>query len=343
MNTTLATSNGKSNITTQPEPAISQKFVAKVSKQFQASVGSVIAWTDLEQALAQNLYVKLDTQFRALEAKRASISFKKNDPPITWENINMEKLAIDAVARVKMGLDANLPNHIHVIPYLNGVTKKYDVDLRIGYMGVDHVSRKFAKREIVDIRYKLVHETDEFQVLIQNGIEVPYFKQTNPFNPGAVIGAYGYIMHDDPRLNRVVVIEYREFEKAMKASKGVEFWGGIQTEWKDGKKVEGEYDEKFMKEMQYKTVVFRTNKHIALDPAKINLPEFQNMVHASFGAVEAEMAEIVEQHANGETLSLNYQTPENDETPNQQQSEPQGNLIEDQKTGQDSKSGGPGF
>ena len=243
---------------------ISQKFVQKVSKQFEASMGTPMSWTPLQMSLAQNLYMKIDQALTDLEVKRSGNNFKKNDPPINWDNVNMEKLARDAVARVKMELDAQLPNMIHVIPYLNARTKKYDVDLRVGYMGVDHVSRNFSKEPIVDIKYQLVHETDIFKTKIENGIETPYFEQTQPFNPGEVIGGYGYIMYEDPRMNRLYICEHREFLKAEKASKGVEFWGGEQTVWVDGKKTTGEYDEKFKKEMQFKTLVFRTNKHIKL-------------------------------------------------------------------------------
>src|SRR5262249_46856929 len=154
--------------------------------------------------------------------------------------------------------------------YPNSRTKLYDVDLRPGYMGEDHCHRKFAINPPLDIWYQLVHETDEFSYgkNIEGGDWVK-FEQTSPFKPGEVIGGFGYITYDDPRKNRVVIVEYREFEKAMKASKGVEFWGGVQDQWVDGddgkrKKVKGEFDEKFQKEMMYKTVVHRVAAKLPL-------------------------------------------------------------------------------
>ncbi len=318
--------NGKAlaNVSSAPiAPAtqtISQKFVGKVSKQFEASMGTPLSWTTLQMSLAQNLYIKIDQALTDLETKRQGNNFKKNDPPITWDNVNMEKLARDAVARVKMELDAQLPNMIHVIPYLNSRTKKYDVDIRVGYMGVDHVSRNFSAEKIVDIKYRLVHESDIFEVKIEDGVETPFYKQTKPFDPGAVIGGYGYIMYEDPRMNRLYICEHREFEKAEKASKGVEFWGGEQTVWVDGKKTNGGYDEKFKKEMQFKTLVIRTNKHVKLDPSKINSSDVAALASASadYDAIEAEMVSETDENANKETLSLSQESTVGEKAPVQE-------------------------
>lgn len=290
---------------------IAQNFVAKIEKQFQGELGQGVNWTPLEQRLAQHLYIKIDGALKALESKRAATTYKKDDPPISWDNVNLPKLAIDAVHRVNLGLDALIPNHIHVVPYLNKTTKKYDVDLMIGYMGEDHCHRKFAADEILDIRYQLVHETDSFTYgTTPEGLAWYTFDQTNPFNPGEVIGGFGYISYADPRKNRIVIVEYRDFEKARAASRGVEFWGGIQTAWeKDeatgkNKKVEGVHDEKFRKEMQYKTLVRRVTARIPLDPTKVNTPSWSAVLESRMDAIDAEAADVVSAHANAEVLAI---------------------------------------
>lgn len=288
----------------EPTLTPAEKFVARVEKQFAAEMGSPVAWTQLQKTLAQHLFAKIDAQLNVLEIKRSKDKYKKDDPEITWANVNMTKLAVDAVSRVSLELDAFLPNQINVIPYLNGRTGKYDVDLRIGYMGVDAITRKFALDPVLDIEYQLVHETDKFSYGTRDGVAYRNFEQTSPFSPGEVIGGYVYVTYNDPRKNKVIIVEYREFEKAMKASGGTQFWGGVQKEWADkpggGRhQVETGYDEKFRKEMMFKTVVLRGCKKLALDPAKIN-----SVIASELDAIDVEVTAEADTYANQEILSL---------------------------------------
>lgn len=266
----MATAEQTNNLPVTVSKTASEKFVAQIEKQFTAELGQGVSWTPLQKTLAQHLFVKIDQSMAALETKRAGSSYNAKNPPIKWENVNMHKLALDAVHRVNLELDALIPNHIHVIPYLNNRTQKYDLDLRVGYTGKDHLHRRFAADPPLDVVYQLVHETDSFSVVNEGGVQSVRFTQSNPFNPGQVVGGFGYIKYADERKNQVVIVEYREFEKAMKASKGTEFWGGDCPVYKDGKKTGTEYDEKFRKEMMFKTVVHRVTAKIRLDPAKVN-------------------------------------------------------------------------
>jgi len=47
----------------------------------------------------------------------------------------MKQLSLDAAHVVMLGFDALIYNHVHHVPYKNGATQKYDLDLRIGYFG----------------------------------------------------------------------------------------------------------------------------------------------------------------------------------------------------------------
>jgi len=287
------------------DKTISQNFVAKVEKQFIAEIGAPIAWNSLHRALAQHLYVKIDAQLQALEVKRSNSRQKASDPPITWENINMTKLAIDATQIVMLELDASLSGHVYPIPYLNKRTKKYDLDLQVGYKGVDHVHRKFAIDVPVDIVYELVHETDKFSYgRNDQGIAWVKHERTNPFDPGKVIGGFGYITYEDQRKNRVVIVEQREFDKARKGAKSNDFWGGEQKEWVDGKLVETGFDEKFEKEMQFKTVVRRVCKTIALDSSKINTSNLVALEESKLDAIDDVIDAEVAEYANGETVDV---------------------------------------
>lgn len=287
------------------ETPISVKFVNKVARQFEAELGTPLAWTPLQRTLAQHLYVKIDQSLRLAEQRR----FKQSDPPVTWENVNQQKLAMDAVHRLNLELDALIPNHLHVIPYLNSKTGKYDLDLRPGYMGELHCHTKFGVDSPIDVRIELVHKTDDFDYGTEVGIAYVKHHRNNPFDPGDVIGGFGYIAYEDPRKNRVVIVEYREFEKAMKASKAVEFWGGVQTKWEkgpDGKnvKVEGEFDEKFRKEMMFKTCVLRVANKIPLDPAKVNITSWNEIIAAQLDTAQHEVQSEIAQHANKGLITM---------------------------------------
>ena len=75
------------------------------------------------------MFIAIDTQIKNLEVKR--LDSGKDTMPIVWSNINMNKLAIDAVHRVELGIDALIPNHMHPIPYFNKRLKLYDLDLQL--------------------------------------------------------------------------------------------------------------------------------------------------------------------------------------------------------------------
>lgn len=246
---------------TEPKPTelatVSERFVKNVERQFVAELGASIKWNPLQQTLAQHLYIKIDAALKALEAKR--LKDNKGGSPYTWDNVNLTKLAVDAVHRVALGLDALIANHIHPVPYFNSKIGKYDLDLRIGYMGKDFTRRKLSLDPIVDIVYKLVYETDEFTPLFKsrtNELESYEHNPTSPFNPGKVIGGFGYIAYEDPKKNRLVIVTQRDFDRAQGSAQTQDFWG------------QGKSDV----EMKLKTVVHRTTEKIALDPGKVNMP-----------------------------------------------------------------------
>lgn len=253
----------------------SERFVAEVQRQFTAQMGSQLAWTDYQRTLAQHLFLKIDATLKALDAKR-----QDNQASYTWENVNLQKLALDAVHRVSLGLDALIPNHIHPIPYWNSALKKYDIDLRIGYVGKLFCRTELAVEKPLDVIIHLVHETDRFVPLFRGAnreIESYEFEVTQPFNRGPVVGGFGYIMYEDPRKNRLVLVTMEDFDKARRAAKSTEFWGD-------------EKDEKWRKEMMYKTVVHRVADKIPLDPRKVNAPSYAYIEAQEAEAEEREMA-----------------------------------------------------
>lgn len=235
------------------EPTVAERFVEKVRTEFAGSVGHGAEFTDHEKQLASNLYMKIDSQLKALEADRQKKG--KDKPPITWNNVNMQQLAQDAVHRVRLGLDALIDNHIHPLPYLNGKTGKYDLDLQIGFAGLDYYKRQVSEDDIVDVTYELIHENDEFTVVkkdMDNEKDHYKFKINDVFNRGEVIGGFGYIQYENEAKNKVVTVDKEEFDKAKKAAPTSKVW----NEWPE--------------KMQYKTLVRRVTKEISEDPKKVN-------------------------------------------------------------------------
>jgi recombination protein RecT len=271
--------------TTALSETVSVRFVAQVQRQFSAEIGNPLAFTEYEKTLAQHLFLKIDSTFKELEAKRTDV----NKPAVTWENTNMQKLALDAVHRVNLGLDALIAGHIYPIPYLNGKTKKYDVDLRIGYVGKDYYRRQNAVEMPIDVRYELVRKNDIFKPKMKsfnNPVESYEFEITDPFNRGDVIGGFGYIMYQDPKKNKLVIVTDKDFKKSENSAMSKDFWG------------------KHPDEMKFKTLVNRVTDKMPLDPKSVNAASYAYVESQENDAETAHVEDIIKDNANKELLDF---------------------------------------
>ncbi len=246
----------------------SARFLAEVERQFVAEVGSERMFTPLEKRLAQHMYLAVDQALKTAEADRV----RKNKPgaEYTWTTIDRQKLALDTVHRISLGLDALIPNHIWPVMYFNGAKKMYDIDLLIGYVGRDYVSRTHALETPLAIVYELVHATDTFKALPRSStreVEGYEFEINNPFDRGDIIGGFGYVVHDDPRKNRLILVTQRDFKRSKDASKST-FWSENDVE------------------MHLKTVYHRVAAKIPMDPEKVNA--------SAYAAVMAEEGDPVD-------------------------------------------------
>ena len=97
-----------------PAETIGERFTNMVQSQFESELGSDIQWDAKERILAQHLYIKADQQLTSLEAKRLDGSNADKTTPIIWNNVNLPKMALDSVHRIALGLDALIPNHLHL-------------------------------------------------------------------------------------------------------------------------------------------------------------------------------------------------------------------------------------
>lgn len=262
------------------KPTYSQRFTAMVVKEFGQEIGT-LALNPYQQRLAQHMFIGIDTALKNLDADRIKKGMT-NKTPIVWGNINMNKLAIDVVHRIDLGLDALIKNHIHPVPYFNSKLKKYDLDLQIGYVGKDYYKRKMALHQPKDIIYELVRKSDTFVPKMKsstNPVESYAFDIPEPFNRGPVIGGFGYIIYEDDTMNKLILVDDEQFKKSEKAAKTDMFWKPHPSE------------------MKMVVIVRRVTDYLKVDPEKIN---------ASYAVVEFDANErLIEEHANqGELVDI---------------------------------------
>lgn len=297
--------NKPENLPQKAEPTVSERFTNMVLREFGQEAGAAVAFTDVQKRLAQHLCIKVETSLKELEAKR--LKNGTNKPPIVWANINMQKLAVDAFHRVQLGLDGLIPNHIHVAPYLNGKTGKYDLDLQVGYVGKDYYYRQMAVDAPEDITYELVYSNDEL-VVHKKGVKQPFdtYELTikNPFDRGNVVGGIGYIQYKNKLKNRLVIITMKDFNKSKAAAPNKTIW------------------EAHPEAMQYKTIVNRTVAKILLDPQKINA-SFAEIENSEMQALEHTAQRQIEQHANKTVIDIDQKKnlPAEQSTPASEESQ----------------------
>ena len=234
------------------EATPSERFALSVEKQYGGEVGS-LSMTEYDKTLAQHLFVRIDAAFAEMNARKSG-----NDIPVSWNNVNMRKLAIDAVHRVQLGIDALIPGHLYPIAYFTGKTQQYDVDLRIGYKGELYYKMRASVKPVQDVRIELVYDTDEFTVYkkgVSCDVEGYDFRITNPFDRGTLVGGFGYLAFEHAGDNVLVVLSKAEIERYRASSKAA---GG--NFWRD-----------WYEQMAYKTIVHRLMDRIIIDPEKINV------------------------------------------------------------------------
>lgn len=262
------------------------RFTNAVMREFVNVTGAGIVLSEEQKRLAQHLFLKIDSTLKELETKRLGKPTAAETKPISWQNVNMPKLAVDAMYRIDLQLDAFIPNHISPIPYWNSREGKYDLDLRVGYAGKNFYKRVFALDPPKQIIYELVYSTDKFKVNkkgLKNDVENYEFTITNPFERGEVTGGFGYVMYDDPTKNFVLPVSEKEFKRREKMGKASNFW----TDNPEA--------------MRYKTIVNIVTGRLQQDPRKIT-PSYKAVEASEFTEVEAQVQTEIEQSANKEEL-----------------------------------------
>jgi recombination protein RecT len=264
----------EANAPVKKEISHSERFTNAVMKEYKSNAGEV-ELTSFQKKLIQNYFIKLDSVLKDAENKRLKKSEQYRDPtPLTWENVNMNKLAFEVVGFSSVGLDPLQPNHINLIPYKNNHNNNYDITGIIGYRGIELKATKYGFNPPDDVVVELVFSNDSFKMIkkdAENTVENYKLSIDNAFDRGTLVGGFYYHKYFDfPQRNKLRVFTVAEIEKRKPTYASVEFWGGEKDAYEKGKKTgKKETTEGYYLEMCYKTVFRAGYNDITIDSEKI--------------------------------------------------------------------------
>lgn len=304
-NTQTATQQNKQVSTKTQTLTYSEMFTQAVQKEFVSKAGK-LELTSFQEKLIQNYFIKLDQVLKDSEKKRLMKSEQNRDAtPIIWQTVNMEKLSLDVVAFSSLGLDPCQKNHLSFIPFKNNSTGKYDINLMIGYVGMELKAKKYGYDVPDLVITELVYSTDIFKQFKKdhnNKIENYSFEVTNDFDRGDIIGGFYYKSYfDDPEKNSIRVLSRKDIEKRKPKYASTEFWGGEKKKYGSNEMevVEGWEDEMFLK-----TIKRAAYDSIPIDSAKID-ENLLRVIEAQEDHVKEEIQQQIAENANVETIGFN--------------------------------------
>jgi recombination protein RecT len=304
------------NTVAQREQSASERFMNKVISEFGSGVGEV-ALTQFQRRLAQNYFISLDATLKATEEKRLSKAEKYRDPvPVTWANINMEKLARDVVTYARVGFDPAQKNHINLIPFKNNKTAKYDIGFIEGYRGIELKAVKYGLDIPDHVVVEIVYNTDRFRPIkkdSRNQYEAYEFEITNPFDRGDVVGGFYYHLYSkSPEKNKLVVMSLKDILKRKPDHASPEFWGGQKDVWgKDpetGRNVKTGTEQVagWYEKMVYKTIHRAAYSDITIDSQKID-DDYMRLKQIEEDFAESQVEAEISQNANREVIDVEHE------------------------------------
>ena len=252
----------------------SERFAQAVEREFSGNAGQIVL-TSFQRKLCQNYFIKIDSILKDAELKRQKKAEKYRDPlALTWENMNMQKLAVDVIAFSGVGLDPTQPNHINPIPYKNNGLNKYDIVFIPGYKGIELKAKKYGFNVPDDVIVELVCKNDVFKVFkkdLKNKVEGYQFDIADSFDRGEIVGGFYYhVYFDKPEKNKLRVFTLKDIEKRKPDYASADFWGGEKDKYVNGQKQGKETVEGWFEEMAYKTIYRAAFSAITIDSEKID-------------------------------------------------------------------------
>lgn len=319
------------------EISASQRFMNKVMAEFGSGVGEV-ALTAFQKRLAQNYFIAIDATLRVTEEKRVKKPEKYRDAlAVTWNNVNLEKLARDVVTMARVGFDPSQKNHIHMMPFKNNNLNKYDIVFIEGYRGIELKATKYGLSVPDSVTVELVYKNDRFKSIKKdhnNPYESYEFEILNDFDRGDIVGGFYYHSYKDtPEKNKLVVMSLKEIEKRRPQHASTEFWGGEKDVWErdpdtgKNRKTGTETVDGWYEKMVWKTVYRAAYSDLTIDSQKID-DDYMRLKQMEDALEEAQVEQEVSQNANKTLIDVDY-TVVDDAVPEEPQPQPKEDRTED--------------
>lgn len=319
-NTTAMTAQQPAAPAATAQSNMSERFTQKVLAEFGSSVSGAMEVTEYQKRLIQGYFIMIDRALKTAEEERLRRNASNSDPKfnndlaVTWQNVNLNDLALDLVHYARMGLDMQQDAMLYPIPYKNNKAQKYDITLMEGYNGIKYIALRYAMDVPIGETVELVYSTDTFIPHMRDGghpCATYEFQINNPFDRGEIIGGFGYLEFADPAKNELIIMPVKAILKRKPEYASANFWGGKATEWQtvDGKRKKVEVEkEGWYEEMCRKTLIREvySAKHLPRDPQKIDdAYQYMKVREARYAEVQAQ-AEI---DAEANTIPIDTTTP----------------------------------
>jgi recombination protein RecT len=301
----------KNTAIAQSEASMAERFTGMVMKQY-AATGKYQP-TEREKQLIRNYFICIDQTLQKAEAERLRKNANNRDSKYnnelayTWNNVDLQALALDLAHYARVGLDMMEDNTLFPIPYKNSKGNKYSMTLMEGYNGIRFQAEKYALDPFKAVTVEVIYANDKFRPIkkdSRNPVEGYEFDIPQPFDRGEPVGVFGYIEFEDPSKNKLVVFSKADVMKRKPKYASPEFWGGKKKVWENGRQVEVEL-EGWVSEMYEKTMKREIygSKRIPRDPDKVD--ESYNYIRQREQQYEDMVieAEIV-QNANASPIQL---------------------------------------
>ena len=290
------------------ELTVAERFTNKVLAEFQGSVGSEIALTSFQRRLVQNYFMVADMMLKKAELGRLKKSAKYQDKvPVTWANLDMEKLSQSVVSAARIGWDPTQANHVNLIPYKDNATQKYNLTFMPGYRGIELKAKKYGLDVPDAVIVELVYSTDTFKShkkSLKNEHESFDFEINNDFDRGDIIGGFYYhLFKVQPEKNKLVVMPMKDIERRRPAKASAEFWGGEKDVWENGAKVGKETVDGWFDKMCLKTIHRAAYSDITIDSQKID-DDYMKLKQVENEFKESEVDQTIADNANASVVDI---------------------------------------
>ncbi len=297
----------------------SKRFTERVLNEFGSSISGALQVTEFQKSLIQGYFIEIDRVLKKAEEERlrknaANADHKyDNNLAFSWNTVNLNDLAIDLMHYARVGLDMTQDNMLFPIPFKNNKRECYDITLMEGYNGKRYIGEKYALDVPTSVTVEVVYSTDVFRPIKKGEntrTESYYFEITNPFDRGDIVGGFAYLEFSDASKNKLVIMSMKDVMKRKPQHASINFWGGKQKIWENGKQVEVEA-EGWLDEMVRKTIIREaySAKHLPRDPKKVDDSyQYMKLREARFAEIEAQQE--ISAKANSQMINVDIATGE---------------------------------